>query len=214
MEQLKAIQDTLIKGGLASIQGQVREALATGYSAQDILVKALNAGMEIVGEKMAASEVFIPEVLLSAKVMEAALEVLTPLLGDRKAEQAGTVVLGTVGGDVHDIGKNLVKIMVDAAGFRVVDLGINVPLQNFIDAVEKEKPDILGMSAMLTTTMLEMGKVIEALKASGLRQDVKVMVGGAPINENFAAKIGADAYGKDCVEAVRKVEEFVGGKRS
>ena len=212
MEQLEEIKGLLIDGALRSIQDKVKDALAEGHSAEDILNNALNPGMDAMGDKMAVGEAFIPEVLLSAKTMEAALEVLKPLLGEKGSRQTGIVVIGTVHGDVHNIGKNLVVIMLEAAGFKVIDLGINVPSQNFIDAVEMEKPDIVGMSAMLTTTMLEMGEVIQALDASGLRENVKVMVGGAPINDVFAAKIGADTYCKDCVEAARKAEEFVGKK--
>ena len=212
MEKLKEIKNLLVEGALKSMQGKVKDALAEGHSAEDILNNALNPGMDVMGVKMAAGEVFIPEVLLSAKTMETALEVLKPLLGDKENRQIGTVVIGTVRGDMHNIGKNLVVIMLEAAGFKVIDLGINVPSQNFIDVVEMKKPDVVGMSAMLTTTMLEMGGVIHALDASGLRENVKVMVGGAPINDAFAAKIGADIYCKDCVEAVRKAEELIGKK--
>jgi 5-methyltetrahydrofolate--homocysteine methyltransferase len=158
--------------------------------------------METIGAKFKTGEVFIPEVLLSARAMNEALKVLEPYLAKGKREASGKIIIGTVRGDLHDIGKNMVVTMLRGVGFEVKDLGINLPAETFVRAVADERPDILGMSALITTTMPEMAKVIEALKASGLREKTKVIVGGAPVNAKFARDIGADGYAADAGEAV------------
>ena len=161
----------------------------------------LIAGMDVVGQKMKAGEMFIPEVLHSAKVMQAALDLLGPQLSDQERRGLGTYVIGTVEGDLHDIGKNLVSMMLGGAGFKVVDLGTNVKPQDFVEAVKEHQPSIIGMSALLTTTMPKMKETIEALKEAGIRDQVKIMAGGAPVTQNFIDEIGADAYGSNAAVA-------------
>jgi len=207
MEHIEAIRELLVQGKIKELTDEVRIALAGGYRGSEILNQGLMPAMDIVGQKMGNSEFFIPEVLLRAKAMQSAIDIMQFSLTEDQTRQLGTVAIGTVKGDVHDIGKNLVIIMLKGTGFKVIDLGVNVAVQTFVDTVIQAKPDILGMSAMLTTTMQEMEKVINALKSSGCRQNVKVIVGGAPVNDAWATKIGADAYCRDCAVAVEKAKE-------
>jgi len=201
-EDLKVIRDDVLKGNHMEIGLHVQEMLKKGVKANDILKRGMLAAMEVVGEKFKAGEVFIPEVLLSARAMNEALRVLEPYLATEKKEASGKILIGTVWGDLHDIGKNMVITMLRGVGFEVRDMGVNVPTEQIVREVEEYKPDILGLSALLTTTMPEMKKVIDTLRDRGLRKHVKIMVGGAPVNERFAKEIGADGYAPDAGEAV------------
>jgi 5-methyltetrahydrofolate--homocysteine methyltransferase len=186
------------------------EAVSSGVSAQDIITHGLQAGMEVVGEKFSSGEYFLPDMLMAARAMTAVLEMLKPSLEKTGIPTIGKVVIGTVEGDMHDIGKNVVIAFLKGCGFEVFDLGVNVPDKRFIDAVTEKKPDILGMSALLTTTMPIMGRVIRVLETAGLRSGVKVIVGGAPVTQDYARYIGADAYAKDGGEAIPICKRLVG----
>ena len=198
-----------------AVKRLVAEALESGCGVNEVIEGALRPAMRVVGEKFERGEYFLPELVeagdLFNEVME---EQLLPLIErEARGERVGRVVIGTVKGDLHDIGKNLVAVMLRVNGFEVIDLGVDVPPERFVEAVREYKPDIVGMSALLTTTMLEMRNVIDALKAAGLRDKVKVIVGGAAVDEEFAREIGADAYAENAVEAVRKCLELVGRGR-
>ena len=186
------------------------EGIQVGVDPQDIIAKGLQAGMAVVGERFSSGEYFLPDMLLAARAMEAALEVLAPALGETGIPTIGKVVFGTVEGDMHDIGKNVVVTFLRGNGFEVIDLGINVATQKFIDEVKEKKPDILGMSALLTTTMSAMGKVIKALEEVGLRSSVKVIVGGAPVTQDYANFIGADAYAHEGGKAFPACRQLLG----
>ncbi len=201
MADLNAISDTLIKGDAGNLTLQVQAALEEGTAASDILNKALIAGMDVVGERMENGDMFIPEVLMSAKAMSAALGILKPLLTDEESKSAGKIIIGTVKGDLHDIGKNLVAMMLESAGFEVVNLGVDIAPEAFVEAVKEHQPNLIGLSALLTTTMTQMQKTVDALKESGLRDQVKILVGGAPVTEKFAQEIGADGYAPDAGSA-------------
>jgi 5-methyltetrahydrofolate--homocysteine methyltransferase len=175
-----------------------------------ILNDGLIAGMTVVGEKMRSGEMYLPEVLQSASAMHGSLKILKPHLVREGTQSRGKIMVGTVKGDMHDIGKNLVSIMLQGAGFDIVDLGLNVPPQKFVEAITAHQPAILGLSAMLTTTMLNMKTTIEAINAAGLRSTVKVIIGGAPVSQKFADEIGADGYARDAVLAVDKVKQLLG----
>ena len=203
MTEFNSITDSLIAMDEKKLTELVQDVLDQGVSAKEILNEDLIRGMDIVGEKMESGDMFIPEVLNSAKAMSAAVEILKPLLGDEGISTAGKVVVGTVKGDLHDIGKNLVTMMLESAGFEVYDLGIDVPPEKFIAAVKEKEADLLGLSALLTTTMPMMKQTIDAIVESGLRDSVKVIVGGAPVNQGFAEKIGANGYAPDAGSAVR-----------
>lgn len=196
------MQDDLYDGIKDEIPVQVREALERGQSPQEVLDGGLVAGMDIVGVDFRDGILFVPEVLMAANAMKAGMEVLRPLLTETGAPRVGTAIVGTVKGDIHDIGKNLVAMMFEGAGFEVINLGINVDADTFIAAIREHQPDILGMSALLTTTMPYMKVVVDALGEEGIRDDVYVMVGGAPVTENFAREVGADAYGRDAAVSV------------
>ena len=201
MSQLSAITETLIAGDGELLQQMVREALAGGVSASAILNDGLIAGMDIVGEKMESGDMFIPEVLMAAQAMGESVEVLKPLLADGESSKVGKVVLGTVKGDLHDIGKNLVKMMMESAGFETIDLGVDISPEDFVKAIVENQPDIVGLSALLTTTMPMMKRSIETIEESGLRRNLKIIVGGAPVNQAFADEIGADGYAPDAGSA-------------
>ncbi len=188
--------------------------LSRGWSADRVLNDALVEGMRIVGIDFRDGILFVPEVLLAANAMKRGMAILRPLLAETGAEPIGTIVIGTVKGDIHDIGKNLVAMMLEGAGFEVFDLGINTDVDEFIAALEEHKPDILGMSALLTTTMPYMKVVIETLAEKGLRDDYIVLVGGAPLNEEFGEAIGADAYCRDAAVAAETAKELVAQKRA
>ena len=203
------MQDDLYDGIKEEIPIQVREALSRGKTPQEILDAGLVAGMDIVGVDFRDGILFVPEVLMAANAMKAGMEVLRPLLTETGAQRIGTAVLGTVKGDIHDIGKNLVAMMLEGAGFEVINLGINVDADTFLKAIAEHKPDILGMSALLTTTMPYMKVVVDALGEEGIRDEIYVMVGGAPVTENFAREVGADAYGRDAAVSVEIAKRYM-----
>ncbi len=213
-ELLEQMGDDLYDGLANEVVAATEEAISRGMSPHKILQEGLVAGMEIVGEDFRDGILFVPEVMMAAKAMKAAMELLRPLLTQTNAPKVGTMVIGTVKGDIHDIGKNLVAMMMEGAGFSVINLGINTPAEKFLAAVEEHDADILGMSAMLTTTMPYMQVVIEQLKKSGMRDKVIVMVGGAPLNEDFATEIGADAYARDAGIAVEKAKALISDRKA
>ena len=203
------MSELLISGGIEEIKKLTQQALDEGLEASEVLSKGLLPGMDIVGQRFKACEMFIPEVLRSAKTMQGSMGILRPLLSEADAAGAGTVVIGTVEGDLHDIGKNLVGMMLEGAGFQVVDLGTDVKPGDFVEAAKEHKPSILGMSALLTTTMPKMGETVNALKEAGIRDQIKVMAGGAPVTQDFVDEIGADAYGSNATAAVEKAKGLV-----
>lgn len=204
------IRQALESGNAPQVKKLTEAALGQGVSAKTLLNEGLIAAMSEVGEKFKRSEVYVPEVLVAARAMYAGLDILRPILVETGAKAVGKLVIGTVKGDLHDIGKNLVRMMFEGAGFHVVDLGIDVPDSKFVDAVRTESPDLLGMSALLTTTMPAMKTTIEALEDAGLRDKVKVIVGGAPVTQHFADAIGADGYAPDASSAVDLAKELIG----
>ena len=199
---VEQMHDDLYDGLKEEIEEAVNILLERGWAPYDILTKALVEGMRIVGIDFRDGILFVPEVLMSAGAMKGGMAILRPLLIETGAPQLGKMVIGTVKGDIHDIGKNLVSMMMEGAGFDVVDLGINNPVETYLEALEEHKPDILGMSALLTTTMPYMKIVIDTMKEKGIRNDYIVLVGGAPLNEDFAESIGADAYCRDAAVTV------------
>ena len=213
-ELVLQMHDDLYDGLKEEIEDGVNILIERGWAPYDVLTKALVAGMTIVGNDFRDGILFVPEVLLSANAMKAGMFILKPLLAETGAPRMGKMVIGTVKGDIHDIGKNLVAMMMEGAGFEVVDLGINNAVEKYLDALEKEQPDILGMSALLTTTMPYMKVVIDTMKEKGLREDYIVLVGGAPLNEEFGRAIGADAYCRDAAVAVETAKQFVARKHN
>ena len=209
MSVLSKISSCVIEGNLNDIQGLTNQALGEGLSAKDILDQGLMPGMDHVGVEFKAGNMFVPEVLRSAKTMSSAMEILKPILSESGVEMVGKVVLGTVKGDLHDIGKNLVGMMCEGAGFEVIDLGKDISPEDFVEAVKEYNPNIVGMSALLTTTMRSMESTIKALEEAGLRDKVKVMVGGAPVTKDFAEKIGADGYASNAAAAAEMATKFV-----
>jgi len=208
-DYIETIKAAVISGAHKEIESLVKKALDQGASPEKIIDEAMIAGMDVVGRNFSQNIIFVPEMLVAAVTMKKGLELIKPLLKSGTDEPRGTIVMCTVKGDMHDIGKNLVAIMLEGAGFNVVNLGVDQSVETLVAKVKEIKPDILGLSALLTTTMPEMRKVIEALQASGLRKDVKVMVGGAPVDAAFAEKIGADGYGKDAAEAVETARNLM-----
>jgi len=201
MERLGELKELVKQGKDQESIKLVEELLNQGVSAEEILSQALIPAMDEVGELFQKGEYFIPEMLVSARAMQKSMEVLRPKLQEAGVQAQGKVVLGTVKGDLHDIGKNLVKMMLEGAGFEVIDLGVDAGPEKFVQAVKEHQPQLVGMSALLTTTMLSMKDTIEALKQAGVREQLKIMVGGAPVRQEFAEEIGADFYGKDATEA-------------
>ncbi len=208
-EEFKVIQEDVLKGDEKKIKSDVQEMLDGGFNPQDILNRGMLSAMEVIGEKFRDGTVFIPEVLLSARAMNEALKVLEPHLTSEDNESRGTIMIGTVQGDLHDIGKNMVLTMLKGVGFDTIDLGVNIKIEDFVRHVSEKKPDILGLSALLTTTMPQMQKVIQDLETHGLRTKVKIMVGGAPVNKKFASDIGADGYAQDAGEAVSLAKQLM-----
>jgi 5-methyltetrahydrofolate--homocysteine methyltransferase len=209
MVDLTIVARLVIEGEEEEVRKLVQQAITEGATPDKVLSEGLIAGMNVVGERMKKREIFLPEVMRSAKAMNAGMDLLTPLLETGGLSLGPKLVLGSVKGDVHDIGKNLVGMMLKGAGFEVVDLGIDVPAERFVQAVGEQKAKVLGMSALLTTTMPEMTNTIEALKAAGLREEVRVIVGGAPVSSEYANKIGADGYARDAARAVDKMRELI-----
>jgi len=203
------IKDAVIQGKHKEIEDLVKAAINDGVDLDEIINNAMIAAMDVVGQKFQEGEIFVPEMLVSAITMKKGLGLIKPLLKSEETESKGTIILCTVKGDMHDIGKNLVAMMLEGAGFHVIDLGVDLTVEKVVEKVKEIQPDILGLSALLTTTIPGMGKVIEELKAHGLRDRIRVMVGGAPLNAAFAERIGADAYGKDAAEAVKISRRFV-----
>ena len=213
-ELVEQMMDDLYDGLKEEIEESVHILLDRGWTPYDILTKALVAGMTIVGHDFRDGILFVPEVLLAANAMKGGMAILKPLLVETGAPRMGKMVIGTVKGDIHDIGKNLVAMMMEGAGFEVVDLGINNAVEAYLEALEREQADILGMSALLTTTMPYMKVVIDSLTAKGIRDDYIVLVGGAPLNEEFGRAIGADAYCRDAAVAVETAKQFVARKHN
>ena len=208
-DMLVTIKEMVVGGKFNDIEEQVQEAVDSGTDLNLLINEALISAMDIVGKRFADGDIYVPEMLVSAKTMKMGLDIIKPLLQSGEAEHRGTIAMGTVKGDLHDIGKNLVTMMMEGAGFKIIDLGVDVKIENLIDTVKKEEVDVLGLSALLTTTMPEMQNVIEALEEASLRNQVKVIVGGAPIDQRFADKIGADGFGADAVDAVQLARELV-----
>jgi len=207
---IENLKDAVISGNDSQVKEYAEQALTEELDVS-VIFNSLIAGMNHIGTRFKNNEVYVPEVLMAARAMHAGLNVLKPLITEKNMEKNGTVLIGTVQGDLHDIGKNLVLMMVEGAGYDVVDLGIDVPTDQFIMAVEKYEPKVLCMSALLTTTMPAMAEVIDALSEKGLRDKVKVIIGGAPVNQKYADQIGADGFAPDAGRAVDKVNEVVLG---
>jgi len=210
MQVLQAIAEALQRGDVKGVKEGVASALAEGIDPKQILEEGMMSAMDIIGTKFKNNEIFVPEVLIAARAMNAGMEALKLKLVEAGVKPLGKMVIGTVKGDLHDIGKNMVRMMMEGAGFEVVDLGIDVSAEKFVEAVKEHQPEILGMSALLTTTMGEMKVVIDAITAAGLRDKVKIMVGGAPLTQSFADQIGADAYCKNAAEAASAAKQLVG----
>ncbi|MFL7814125.1 MAG: corrinoid protein [Anaerolineales bacterium] len=208
-EILELMKEDLYDGYKEEVEEEVRELLNRNLEPYDILTRGLVAGMDVVGDDFRDGILFVPEVLMAAKAMKGGMEILRPLLTATNAPEQGKVVIGTVKGDIHDIGKNLVAMMLEGAGFTVVNIGINNDIDAYLAAIEEHQPDILGMSALLTTTMPYMGRVIQALQEKGIREDLIVLVGGAPLNDAFAEEIGADAYCRDASVAVKTAKKLL-----
>jgi len=213
-ELVEQIHDDLYNGLKEEIEEGTNILLSRGWTPDAVLNKALVGGMQIVGVDFRDGILFVPEVLQAANAMKGGMEILRPLLAETGAQPIGKMVIGTVKGDIHDIGKNLVAMMMEGAGFEVIDIGINNPVENYLAAIEKYKPDILGMSALLTTTMPYMKVVIDELKAQKLRDDYIVLVGGAPLNEEFGRAVGADAYCRDAAIAVETAKALIAARRA
>jgi 5-methyltetrahydrofolate--homocysteine methyltransferase len=209
-EILSEISTAVIEGNLDTIVDLTEDALDEGLDAQEILNSGLMPGMDHVGVEFRAGNMFVPEVLRSARAMQSSMNILKPLLAESGVKMVGKVLLGTVKGDLHDIGKNLVGMMCEGAGFEVQDLGKDVAPEGFVDAVKKFEPDIVGMSALLTTTMRVMEHTIKALEEAGVRDTVKIMIGGAPVTQSFADQIGADGYASNAASAAEMAKKFVG----
>jgi len=208
MADLKALANAIISGKRDEAVNLTKQAVQENVPVQKILKEGLTAGMDVVGTKFKNNEFYVPEVLIAARAMNASMELLQPLMAKSKVKMAGTVVLGTVKGDLHDIGKNLVGMMLKGGGFKVVDMGIDVSPEKFVESAKKEKADIIALSALLTTTMPQMKNVVDAVKGAGLK-GVKVMIGGAPVTQEYADEIGASGYAPDAASAVDKARELV-----
>lgn len=212
MAQYKELQESLLAGEEERIKELISSLLSKGTKPLEIISDGLIHGMSLVGQKFKTGELFIPELLMSAHAMSAGMEILRPLIVGEKlsAIRKGKVVIGTVKGDVHNIGKNIVAMILETGGFEVVDIGVDAPPEKFVEAVKKERPNILGLSALLTTTMPNMKEVIDVLKQNKFRDRVRIMVGGAPITQSFADSIGADGYAPDAISALDKANQLLG----
>ena len=210
MDELKKIAKNLIEGEVDQVKELIQAALDKGIEVEKILNEGLIAGMTMVGEQFKKEEIYLPEVLFAARAMKGGMEILEPLLVSAGAEPKGKIILGTVKGDVHDIGKNLVAIILKGTGFEVIDLGVDIPAEKFIDAAKESGARLIGMSALLGTTMQNMQTTIEALDTAGLKGQIKTMIGGAIVTQSYADKIGADGYAPDAGSAVDKAKELLG----
>lgn len=208
-QEFKKIVEAILVGDIEKTKVLTQEILNKGVSPHDVIEKGLMEGMNLVGDKFENREYFLPDLLVAAEAVKRATEIIKPHLKGEKGK--GTVVIGTVSGDIHDLGKNLVVSTLEASGFKVVDLGVDVPAERFVNAVKEEKANIVAISALITTTMLGMKDIIEAMVKDGIRKEVKIMVGGAPLDEEFARKIGADRYARSSRDATRKAVELVNG---
>ena len=209
MADLKAIAENLINGKAPAVEEGVRQAVEEKVPVRDILYEGLIAGMNVVGEKFKNNEFYIPEVLIAARAMRAGMALVRPLLVEEKIEPIGTISIGTVKGDLHDIGKNLVGMMMEGAGFEVVDLGIDVPSDKFLESVKEQGVQVICMSALLTTTMPSMKTTVDAVKEAGIGDSVKILIGGAPVTQSYADQIGADGYAPDAASATDRAKELV-----
>ncbi len=209
MVNFEELSNNVIKGNQGKVEELTQKAVDEGVDHNRIIDEGLINGMDVVGKRFKAGDMFVPEVLMSAKAMKAGMNIVQPLLVEDRREEAGSVVLGTVAGDLHDIGKNLVGMLLESGGLKVTDLGTDVEAQEFVKCLKEIEPDVLGMSALLTTTMLEMKDVLEVLQEEGLRDEVKVIVGGAPVTKEFADEIGADGWAPDAASAKDLVLELI-----
>ncbi|AEE96282.1 corrinoid protein [Mahella australiensis] len=210
MADFRAIADALKAGNAPKVKELVQAAVDEGVDPAEIVNNGLIVGMSEIGELFKRNEVYVPEVLIAARAMHAGMDIVKPLLAEKGNITIGKVIIGTVKGDLHDIGKNLVAMMLEGAGFEVIDLGVDVSPEKFVEAIRDHQPQVVGMSALLTTTMPSMRDTIEAIKAAGLRDSVKIMIGGAPITQNFADEIGADGYAPDAASAADLAKELIG----
>ncbi|MBA7475162.1 MAG: cobalamin-binding protein [Dehalococcoidia bacterium] len=210
MDDFKALSDAVTKGDITTALAETQKALDAGSNANNILNKGLIATMDEVGERFSKGLIFVPQMLRSAKAMQECTKLLKPYFQEGDITTKGKVLIGTVKGDLHDIGKNLVSMMLEGAGFTIMDLGVNISPEKFVEKAKEVEPDIIGMSALLSTTMPAMPETIEALKKAGFRDKVKVMIGGAPVTEKYAQKIMADAYASDAGSAVTKAKNLLG----
>ena len=209
MAVLDEIKEATIAGNMDNTVAGIDQALSEGMSPGDIIQNGLIEAMGVVGEKFKNNEIYVPEMLIAARAMKAGLGKLKPMMLEGDVQTLATVVLGTVKGDLHDIGKNLVGIMMEGAGMQVYDVGVDISPEKFVEAVKENKPQFIGMSALLTTTMPSMKETLEALEEAGVRGDVKVLVGGAPVTQKFAEEIGADAYAENAAEVVDRIKEML-----
>ena len=209
MADLGNIAENLIAGKIDDVAKQVQEAVDGGTGAQEVMEKGLLAGMDVVGQRFKSGEMFIPEVLRAAKAMHAGMEILRPLLAESDAKGAGTLVLGTVEGDLHDIGKNLVAMMMESAGMQVTNVGVDIPPEDFVSRIKETNAKIVCLSALLTTTMPMMKQTIDAIVEAGLRDQVKILVGGAPVTQSFADEIGADGFAPDAGSAAKLAKSLI-----
>lgn len=209
-EVLEQLAKELFAGNAKGVAELTNKALAEGLKPSEVLNSGLIKGMSEVGVKFKANEIYVPEVLIAARAMKAGMEILKPKLAESGVEPVAKMIIGTVKGDLHDIGKNLVAMMMEGAGFEIIDLGIDVPAEKFIQAMKDNKPQVVGMSALLTTTMVQIKENIKAFNDAGVRSNVKVLIGGAPVTQKFTDEVGADGYAPDAASAVDKVKELLG----
>ena len=209
MEHLKELSNSIINGNAAEVEKLTQQAINNNTPVEEVLKYGLIAGMDVVGEKFKNNEFYVPEVLIAARAMKAGMKILRPKLAESGIKPMAKIVIGTIKGDLHDIGKNLVGMMLEGAGFEVIDLGVDVTPEKFIEAITEQQANAIGMSALLTTTMLNMKSTIEKLNADGIRNSVKVIIGGAPVTQNFANEIGADGYAADAASAVTLVKDIL-----
>ncbi|HNT65204.1 MAG TPA: corrinoid protein [bacterium] len=209
MAILDELAENIIKGQAPAVEQLTEKALAEGESPESVLRKGLIKGMDVVGAKFKANEFYVPEVLIAARAMKAGMKILRPRLAESGVQPVGRFIVGTVKGDLHDIGKNLVAMMMEGAGFEVIDLGVDVTPEKFVASIKETNAQFVGMSALLTTTMVKMKDTIEAINSSGMRNSVKIVVGGAPLTQKFADEIGADGYAPDAASAVELVKNLL-----
>ena len=210
-EKIIEIQRIVVEGKFKEVEEKVQQAIDDGCDLNTLINQGLIDAMDVVGKRFSTGEIFVPEMLVSATTMKKGLELIKPLLAGDGSYSKGTILLGTVKGDLHDIGKNLVAMMFEGGGYKVVDMGVDIKVEDVLERVKSENADILGLSALLTTTLPGMGQVIDALEEAGMRNQVKVIVGGAPVNQEFADNIGADGYAADAAEAVMLADRMLAG---